>query len=115
MTSFNVRMALGRRLSWELSFGSPNNPDGIVIFIGRALVHLEFAESIQEKFGPLALLKCRRGDLSDQDDIGQDNFLDRFYPVDEAGHFFEVVFHTDPILNFSNSRKTKNLTMTFAS
>jgi hypothetical protein len=40
--------------------------------------------------------KCRRSGLTDQYDVGNNDLLERFYLIDQAGQFFEKLIHAAP-------------------
>lgn len=68
---------VGHHKNGRLGFiGTPDNADGIVIVVGGHLVDLGVGEPLHEKKSPFFFFEGKGRGLSDQDDIGNNSFLD---------------------------------------
>jgi hypothetical protein len=76
--------------------GTPEDTHRVPIPIGGDFVDLEFGQPFHEKLAALFFSKCRRSGLTDQYDVGNNDLLERFYLIDQAGQFFEKLIHAAP-------------------
>ena len=78
--------------------GAMDHADGVAVSVGGALVHLKFGQSIQK--GLRSVLFFERGgrDLPNQDDVGEDGFLNCLDLFDVGRKFVKVSVHYNPRL-----------------